>query len=232
MRDWRSFRSPESAAGSAGGPGDLQQQQQAQQALQQALSRMGLKDGYSPEALTELARRAGFNSPAQVADLGRMMGMRGESAAGMPVPQHIFFRLDEWECALPTETVQGVERVGEMTAVPNTQPWVLGVMQVWGSIISVVDLRRFLGMPAQPATPRSRILVVTLRGMTIGFLVDAVTEMRPIGGVAADPTASGAPSWLAPYLGASLMLGQQWVGLLDPERLLFAEKMHRYRAGD
>ena len=187
--------------------------------------------GLSPEALTELAQRAGLNSPGQVAELARMMGMEPGTVSGDGTPQHIVFLLGDIECALPAATVQGVERLGDVTPVPNTVPWVLGIVHLRGSIISVVDLRGYFDLPAQPLSARSRLLVVAKREMTIGLVVDAVTEMRALDSEHqehAPPAAT--PAWARDYALQIVNLEGRSVVLLDPERLLFADKMHRYRA--
>src|SRR5579884_1326674 len=180
----------------------------------------------SPEALMELARRAGI-SPVGSSDLARAMGvggtLGGADAGGMP--QHIVFGLDDAECALPAAAVDGVERLGDIAQVPNTAPWVLGIVHLRGSILSVVDLRGFFGLPMQPITPRSRLLVVNVREMTIGLVVDGVNEMRTL---AEDQVPGGAPEWAAPYAADVFMVDGRRITLLDPERLLFAARMHRY----
>ena len=47
-------------------------------------------------------------------------------------PQHIVFLLGDIACALPAATVQGVERLGDIASVPNTVPWVLGIVHSIG----------------------------------------------------------------------------------------------------
>jgi purine-binding chemotaxis protein CheW len=127
--------------------------------------------------------------------------------------------------------VQGVERVSDITPVPNTVPWVLGVLNLHGAIVSVVDLRSFFGMPPQSITPRTRLLVLTKRDMSIGMVVDGVTEMRTLDGDQAPAYSSGIiPAWATSYASRAINLEGRTILLLDPERLLFAEKMHRYRA--
>jgi purine-binding chemotaxis protein CheW len=187
--------------------------------------------GLSPEALTELAQRAGLNSPGQVAELARMMGMEPGTVIGDGTPQHIVFLLGDIECALPAATVQGVERLGDVTPVPNTVPWVLGIVHLRGSIISVVDLRGYFDLPPQPLNARSRLLVVAKREMTIGLVVDAVTEMRALDSEHVEQAqAAATPAWARDYALQTINLEGRSVVLLDPERLLFADKMHRYRA--
>lgn len=204
--------------------------------LQQALrqfggDRLSPNGQMTPDALADLAQRAGLTAPGQMADLARMMGMDPAAANAPVVPQHIVFLLGDAECALPAEAVAGVERLGDIAAVPNLVPWVLGIIHLRGSIVSVVDLRGFLGLQTQPITPRSRLLVVTQRDMTVGFVVDGVTEMRPLveGAQLLAPTAS-TPQWALPYAMDSVNIEGRVVVLLDPERLLFADKLHRYRA--
>jgi len=182
------------------------------------------------ESVEQLARNLGVTDPDQIAGLQRMMMLTPAAAAAAVAPQHILFLLGDVECALPSEAVQGVERAFDVTPVPNVVPWILGVTQMWGSIISVVDLRAFLGMPSIGVTPRSRLLAVTRREMTIGFVVDVVTEIRTMGDTIRRERMSSAPGWTQPFLEGVAQLEDRYVYALDPELLLFSDRMHRYRA--
>ncbi len=185
----------------------------------------------SPEQLAEIAQRVGITQPSQLADLSRLFS--AGAADGLPapgVPQQIIFALADAECALPAEAVQAVERLADVTPVPNTAPWVLGVVHLRGAIFSVVDLRGFLDLPPAPITARSRLLVVTARDMAVGLVVDGVTEMRPLDDALTQGYAAATPDWATPYAMRSITVDGRSVVLLDPERLLFADKMHRYRA--
>jgi purine-binding chemotaxis protein CheW len=202
-----------------------QMNEMLQQALQ-ALRTSGTgNSAMTPDALVELARRAGVPNPEQLNDLTRMIGV---DPAAERVPQLILFLLGTVECALPADAVQGIERITEITPIPNTAPWVLGVVQVWGSIVSVVDLRTFFGLTPEPPSSRNRLLVLTLKDMTIGFLVDFVTEMRPTDNTIAMDDLT-IPPWLQPYAEGSFHLEDRTVVLLDPERLLFSDAIHHYR---
>ncbi len=201
-------------------------------AWQQVLAQLGARPGsYSAEQLAELARRAGVSDPSQLASLGRALGV-GQGAATGGVPQHLLFTVGEVVCALPAEAVQGVERILDVTPVPNTASWVLGVVQVWGTIVSVVDMQALLGLPPQQVTSRSRLLVVTTGDMSVGFLVPAIVEMHALGdNVAGRVDARAAPEWVRPYALGALQDGSRTVVVLDPKRLLSNDKLHRYQGG-
>ncbi len=183
------------------------------------------------ESVEQLARNLGATDPAQIAMLQRMMMLSPAGASPATVAaQHILFLLGDVECALPSEAVQGVERAFEVTPVPNVAAWVLGVTQMWGSIISVVDLRGFLGLQAIGVTPRSRLLAVVKREMTIGLVVDVVTEIRTMGEFIRADAITSAPAWAQPFAEGVAQVDGRMVVALDPEKLLFSDRMHRYRA--
>ncbi|HEX8730869.1 MAG TPA: chemotaxis protein CheW [Ktedonobacterales bacterium] len=180
------------------------------------------------ESVEQLARNIGVTDPEQIATLQRMMMLSPTSAEAVAA-QHILFLLGDVECALPSASVQGVERTFDVTPVPNVAPWVLGVTQMWGSIISLVDLRAFVGLPSIGVTPRSRLLAVTRREMTIGFVVDVVTEIRTMGDAIARGQTAGAPAWAQPFLEGVAQVDGRQVYALDPDLLLFSDRIKRYR---
>ncbi|MGO8947635.1 MAG: chemotaxis protein CheW [Ktedonobacterales bacterium] len=208
------------------------------EALQKALRSFGGgQDGITgetltPEVLTQIAHRAGITSSAQISELARMMGLSVATAdsEGAAIPQHIIFALNDSECTFPAGSVQGIERIGDISTVPNTLPWVLGIVHLRGSILSVVDLRGFLGLPSQPISQRSRLLVVTKREMTIGMVADGVNEMRQLDLDQGALSNASAPSWAAPYAMGTINIDGRAIIMFDPERLLFADRMHRYHA--
>src|SRR5207249_382119 len=149
--------------------------------------------------------------------------------------QYLVFSLLECECALKAEHIQGVERLVDVTPVPNVVPWVRGVMNLRGSIASVVDLRTFLDMEQLPYNPHLRLLSVYYNEMVICLVVDGVSDMVPIADTAIagiDVRQTTIPQWAVPYATGSVLLDTRVLVLLDAARLLFSEKMQRYEALD
>jgi len=161
-------------------------------------------------------------------------------APALSAPQqgelHLIFTLLEREFALNAEHIQGVERLVDVTPVPNVAAWVSGVINLRGSIASVVDLRTFLDLERLPYNPRTRLLTVQYHDMVICLVVDSVSEMLPIPETAiveAKPTGSNMrqtaiPQWIAPYVSGSARVGKRSIVLLDAARLLFSDKMQHY----
>ena len=149
---------------------------------------------------------------------------------------YLVFTLLEREFALNAEYIQGVERLVDVTPVPNVAAWVSGVINLRGSIASVVDLRIFLDLERLPYNPRTRLLTVQYHDMVICLVVDSVSEMLPISGSAIaeaqrtglNSRQSAIPQWIAPYASGSARVGKRSIVLLDAARLLFSDKMQHY----
>src|SRR5262249_32285356 len=113
--------------------------------------------------------------------------------------QHLVFSLLDREFAMPAESIQGVERLADVTVVSKLASWVTGVINLRGSISSVVDLRAFLDMEKLPYNPRTRLLSVKYNEMLICLVVDSVSEMVPIVPKTIDRTTHSIPQWAAQY---------------------------------
>jgi purine-binding chemotaxis protein CheW len=104
------------------------------------------------------------------------------------------------------------------------------VINLRGSIASVVDLRTFLGMERLPFNPRTRLLSVKYNEMVIALVVDSVSEMIPIppSAINGNVRQANIPQWLASYASGSTLVGNRYIILLDTARLLFSDKMQHY----
>lgn len=90
--------------------------------------------------------------------------------------QLVVFALGEESFGVDIESVREIIRWQPVTHVPDTAESVLGVLNLRGQVIPVVDLRNRFGMASAEATDATRILVVDI-GTDVGALVDSVTEV-------------------------------------------------------
>jgi len=81
--------------------------------------------------------------------------------------------------------VSGIDEVSEIlmspppvTSIPATRPWLLGVANVRGNLIALVDLKQFLFEQRTHVTGRARVLVVKQSGGNVGLLVDELLGQR------------------------------------------------------
>lgn len=76
--------------------------------------------------------------------------------------------------------VREVYPLRELTALPGTPPFVLGVTNVRGKILSVMDMKRFFDLPAKGLTDLNKIIIVRTDTMELGILADAILGMRVV----------------------------------------------------
>ncbi|MFN9442310.1 MAG: chemotaxis protein CheW, partial [Planctomycetota bacterium] len=91
--------------------------------------------------------------------------------------QVVSFRLADEEYGVDIMTVQEIILYGCITQVPEVPEHVLGVINLRGNVIPILNLRRRFGMPDQPANDATRIVVMDLQGRTVGVVVDGVSEV-------------------------------------------------------
>ncbi len=147
--------------------------------------------------------------------------------------QYLVFSLADCEFAVKAELVQGVERLVDFTPVPNIASWVKGVINLRGSIISVVDLRMFLDLGQLSSSSQTRLLSLQYNEMVICFVVDGVSEMLPIPPAAiinGNMRQANIPQWALPYAAGCALFTHRMMVVLDVSRLLFSEKMQHYKA--
>ncbi len=80
-------------------------------------------------------------------------------------------------CALDAAGVQEVIRLAPVTPVPYAPAEVMGIVNLRGKIVTIVDLGLRLGFPKAVAGPDSRIFIIEDRNEFIGLLVDRVDEV-------------------------------------------------------
>lgn len=73
--------------------------------------------------------------------------------------------------------VQEVLRLSEIAPVPGTPDYVLGIINLRGNVVTVIDTRTRFGLPTKTADDNSRIIIAEVNGQVIGMLVDSVAEV-------------------------------------------------------
>jgi len=98
---------------------------------------------------------------------------------------YLTFALGEEKFAIPVEHVQEVVEFGQVTKVPNAPNYMLGIINLRGRVLPLLDTKQKLGLPATILTQKSRIMVLDIQGendknIQIGALVDVAREVVDI----------------------------------------------------
>lgn len=90
------------------------------------------------------------------------------------------FRLAQEHYAVESRFVQEVCPLKELTPLPCTPPFVLGIANVRGRILPVLDLKKFFDLPEKGLTDLHRIILVRGHGLELGLLADAIEGTRAV----------------------------------------------------
>jgi len=83
-------------------------------------------------------------------------------------------------CGVDTEPVQEIVKVGHITPVHHAPDYVVGIMNLRGRVVTVIDLGMKLDLGATPVTQDSRILIIAWQGEALGLLIDNVLGVVPV----------------------------------------------------
>jgi purine-binding chemotaxis protein CheW len=90
------------------------------------------------------------------------------------------FSLADERYALESRHVQEVQPLRDLTPLPCTPPFVLGIVNVRGRILPVLDLKKFFELPEQGITDLHRIILVRGHDLELGLLADVIVGVRTV----------------------------------------------------
>lgn len=91
--------------------------------------------------------------------------------------QWVTFRLDEEVYGINVMQVQEVLRVTEIAPVPGAPAYVMGIINLRGNVVTVIDARKRFNLMQKESDDSSRIVIVEVENQVIGILVDSVAEV-------------------------------------------------------
>ncbi len=133
--------------------------------------------------------------------------------------QLVTFKLGEEEYAIDILKVQEVNRMVDITVVPNSINYLEGVINLRGRVIPVINLRKKFGLTTKNLDTHSRIMVVDV-GMTVGLIVDSVSEVLRISPDTVEPPPPMTGGAESDYIKGIGKLQDRLLILLDIDKLL------------
>jgi purine-binding chemotaxis protein CheW len=134
--------------------------------------------------------------------------------------QLVTFNLGSEEYAVAILKVQEINRMKEITRVPNSPSYVEGVINLRGKVIPVVNIRKKFGLDERENDEHTRIMIMDVQGITMGLVVDSVSEVLRIPSSTVEPTPPMASNIKAEFIKGIAKLDERLIILLDMDRLL------------
>ena len=100
-----------------------------------------------------------------------------EQVENNPISQWVTFRLGDETYGVNVMQVQEVLRMTEIAPVPGAPPYVLGIINLRGNVVTVMDTRSRFGLPPHEADDATRIVIIEAEDQVVGILVDSVAEV-------------------------------------------------------
>jgi purine-binding chemotaxis protein CheW len=121
---------------------------------------------------------------------------------------------------LRSAEVQHIEMLEHVTAVPNTAPFVEGVVFSRGMVIPAVNLLARFGFPREPHTPRTRLIIVQSGQRTLALIVDAAREFRMLPANSISPVEENVAGIDGNYLRAVSTVNERLILLLNLDAVI------------
>ncbi|MEE9285656.1 MAG: chemotaxis protein CheW [Dehalococcoidia bacterium] len=134
--------------------------------------------------------------------------------------QLVVFDLAGEAYGIEINEVREIIRVQEVTKTPQAPWFVVGLINLRGKVIPVVDLRKRFGLEVSAATNDTRIVVVDIQNTDIGMIVDSVNEVRRVPAAAIEPPSSVVSSRDSEYIMGIAKTEDKMIILLDLQQVL------------
>ena len=152
-----------------------------------------------------------------------------DSQSGAMEGKYLTFTLENEEFGIGILTVKEIIGMMSITPIPKTPDWVLGVINLRGRVIPVVDLRLKFEMQSRPFDERTCIVVVEVGSgkgiLSIGLVVDAVNEVANIRQDEVEPAPKFGTDLDTQYILGMAKTGGQVKILLDIDRVLSGDEL-------
>jgi purine-binding chemotaxis protein CheW len=134
--------------------------------------------------------------------------------------QLVTFSIEDEEFGVDILKVQEIIRTIEISKVPRAPDFVEGVINLRGKVIPIIDLRRRFGLDHKTHDKNTRIIVIEMADVIVGFVVDAVSEVLRIPASTVEPPPPVVAGMDSEYISGVGKLENSLLILLDLDKLL------------
>jgi purine-binding chemotaxis protein CheW len=146
--------------------------------------------------------------------------MNDAANQAMDATQYLTVNLADEEYGVDILAVREIRGWTPVTRIPQAPSYVLGVLNLRGAIVPVLDLRLRFGLKREEYTATTVTVIVTVAGRNFGVVVDAVSDVVDVDAAAVRPVPDMGTAVDTEYLKGLTSVGERMVLLLDVDRLL------------
>jgi len=106
----------------------------------------------------------------------------------LEISKVIVFQLKNQQFGVDIQQIRSIEKLQEITEIPNTSEFIKGVINLRSEVIAIIDLRERLHINKTDITDDTRILIVSINDVQIGLIVDSATDVLDIDPASIDPS--------------------------------------------
>jgi purine-binding chemotaxis protein CheW len=139
--------------------------------------------------------------------------------------QLVSFNIGTEEFGVDILKVQEINRMVEITRVPQAPHYVEGVINLRGKVIPIVDLRKRFGLELKEHDKNTRIVVVDIGGNIMGMIVDSVSEVLRLPASTIEPPPEIVTGVNAEYIKGVAKLEDRLLIFLDLSKVIDAEEL-------
>ena len=104
--------------------------------------------------------------------------------------QYVIFKLEGESYGIPIEYVKTIEKMTQMTRVPNAPEYLEGVINLRGEVVPIINMRNRFNLPLADQKEDMRTIILELEEISVGMIVDSSSEVLSIEDSAIDQTIS------------------------------------------
>ena len=134
--------------------------------------------------------------------------------------QCVTFRLDEEIYGINVMLVQEVLRITDIAPVPGAPDYVIGIINLRGNVVTVIDTRMRFGLPPREFDDSTRIVIIETENQTVGIVVDSVSEVVDIYSNEIETAPNVGNDETARYIEGVVSRGDELLILVDLNKLL------------
>ena len=144
--------------------------------------------------------------------------------------QLVVFELSNEFYGVDISVVESIIKMQSITQLPQTPDYVMGVTNLRGSVLPVINLRTRFGMEEREDTRKTRIIIVTMGDIKVGVVVDEVSEVLRVSDESIEPLPPMVSTVNSVFLKGIIRLEDRLVILLDPGKVLNTEEQRSLEA--